>query len=151
MNDGSIDNGAALFRALVWDATNAPLDASAISYFAGTNSSSVSLFFQDKLDVPLLVDTDKDGYCDDIARGTDGERKPVATLTSIEPTGTAPFAGALVTTDTFGSRGSRRYAIRSCPQDGEVVRLGRPLERLGSGRRDVPVRVDLGHGPSDQA
>jgi hypothetical protein len=99
VNDLTIDNGAALFRALVWDATNAPLDASAISYYAGTDPSNVSLFFQDKLDVPLLVDTDKDGFCDDIARGTDGERKPVATLTSIEPTGTAPFAGELNTNE----------------------------------------------------
>jgi hypothetical protein len=91
VNDLSIDNGAALFRALVWDDTNTPLDTSAISYYAGTDPAKVTLFFQDNLDAPLLVDTDKDKVCDDIARGADGVRQPVATLTSVEPSGTAPY------------------------------------------------------------
>jgi len=57
---------AGMFRALVVDKTNTA-DEFPIVHFAGTNSSTVRLYIEDDETKPLLVDTNDDGICDDVA------------------------------------------------------------------------------------
>jgi hypothetical protein len=58
------------FRALVWADTN-HADGQLIHYHSPTDESSVYIYLRDRpsLARPLLVDTDSDGICDEIASG----------------------------------------------------------------------------------
>lgn len=65
MNDeDKTDRRYALFRSIVWDVTN---DAGQhIHHFAGVNNDTVRLFIQPDADAGILVDSDRDGVCDDV-------------------------------------------------------------------------------------
>jgi len=62
--------GTRRYRVLVEDETNTPLatpnDPDPVPYVSDTDPTSVTLFMQTDTSVPLLIDTDKDGYCDEI-------------------------------------------------------------------------------------
>jgi hypothetical protein len=83
------------YRALVEDQTNAPIrgpnDPPAHLYLAGTDRSSVELFMQPDLGLPLLIDTNADGVCDQV----NYEALPIAQkplrqqLGAVNQTGTA--------------------------------------------------------------
>ena len=57
---------AGTFRAVVVDNTNTVKEIP-VSHFSGTNPMSVRLYLQADTTKPLLVDKDKDGFCDDVA------------------------------------------------------------------------------------
>lgn len=59
---------SALFRAVVWDNTNEDPDNIIIPHFSATNQKSVRLYLEGDNAKPLIVDTDNDGYCDDVAQ-----------------------------------------------------------------------------------
>ena len=66
-SDLDIVGESSVYRALVFDQTNrAPGDV--VHYHAGVNNSSVQLFAQGDPEIPLLVDTNGDGVCDEISR-----------------------------------------------------------------------------------
>jgi hypothetical protein len=73
-------------RALVWEQTNYASGATTL-YYSGVDPGTVSVFLQPDPTVPLLVDTNDDGVCDDLA--VDGLRRQV--LTPIPPDGEAWF------------------------------------------------------------
>lgn len=57
---------AGYFRSLVVDQTNSA-DEFKIPHFSGTNPASVRLYIEGDSAKPLLIDTDMDGTCDDVA------------------------------------------------------------------------------------
>ena len=57
---------AGIFRALVLDETNFVKEIP-IRHGAGTNPGSVRLYLEGDPTKPLLIDNDKDGFCDDVA------------------------------------------------------------------------------------
>lgn len=69
-NDLDTVDNTRRYRALVEDQTNAPIrginDPPAHLYLAGTDTSSVELFMQPDLTLPLLIDTNGDGVCDQV-------------------------------------------------------------------------------------
>lgn len=79
------------FRALVWDLTNdAP--GQTIHYYSGTDLDSVVIRLQPKVDQGLLIDTDGDGYCDDLLSEDDSAKPkdlPFQPLTGIPPKGSS--------------------------------------------------------------
>jgi hypothetical protein len=91
-----------LFRVLVEDRTNRSPGATYL-YHSGVKTSSVEMYTQGLPDVPLLIDTDGDTYCDAINKSDDmnirdadrvsPEEDPVKlALTAVNPTGTSWFA-----------------------------------------------------------
>lgn len=82
------------FRAIVWDYTNSGMGQT-IFYYSGPNLDSVVLRLQPNVDNGLLVDTNGDGYCDDLVNEDDAtppKALPYQPLTGIPPTG-APWYG----------------------------------------------------------
>jgi hypothetical protein len=71
-------------RAIVWEMTNAVQDQP-ILYHSGTDSESVFVYLQPNVSEALLVDTDMDGVCDELAI----ESLQFQHLSSIAHTGTA--------------------------------------------------------------
>jgi hypothetical protein len=53
-------------RALVWEQTNNASGATQLVY-SGVDAATVSVFLQPDPTIPLLIDTDADGTCDDLA------------------------------------------------------------------------------------
>jgi hypothetical protein len=85
-NDGDRVQSMALFRAMVWDRTNtAPGQTN--YYYSRTDSSKVFLYIQSDPAQPLLIDTNGDSICDDIAQGG----LPSIQMTALTPTGNARF------------------------------------------------------------
>lgn len=58
---------AGIFRAVVWDETNHDIEVP-IAHFSKTNPKSVHLYLEEDSSKPLLIDTDRDGRCDDVAQ-----------------------------------------------------------------------------------
>jgi hypothetical protein len=54
------------YRALVWEQTN-ETTGQTILYHSGTDIDSVYLYVQPDADVPLLIDEDKDGTCEELS------------------------------------------------------------------------------------
>jgi hypothetical protein len=81
-----VDNNR--FRALVEDDTNrAP---NAVAYLAGVDRDSVAVFAQPDNSIPLVIDTNDDGRCDDINSEALKTGKPVKiSLAAVSPTGGA--------------------------------------------------------------
>jgi len=79
------------FRALVWDVTNdAP--GQTIHYYSGTDLDSVIIRLQPNVAQGLLVDTNGDGYCDDLLSEDDSTKPkdlPFQPLKGIPPQGTS--------------------------------------------------------------
>jgi hypothetical protein len=90
INDLSVDNGVDVFRALAWDMTNEPRDPNLIRYYSSVNNDSVRIYMGENLDEPLLVDTDGDGYCDNVDVGTGDNRKVALKLGEIRRMGDPP-------------------------------------------------------------
>lgn len=94
-NDGDPLINAARYRMLVEDRTNTPVGAPGlVVYLAGINNNKVELYMQrDPENVPLLIDTDDDGYCDEVnyAALTEAERPVSLNLAPVNPAGTAWF------------------------------------------------------------
>jgi len=104
-NDLSTVAHSGTFRAVVWDQTNVDTsDTGQILHFANTNRDSVRLYLQADQTVPLLIDKDKDGRCDDVAMvdSTDSlELAPVAKAGQplfVVDDAVAPTAAALACT-----------------------------------------------------
>jgi hypothetical protein len=82
-----------LFRALVWDDTNF-IAGQSVLYIAGADPMSVYLYLQpDGPTMPLLIDTDGDGFCDALDTMPGGVPLPNLRLNPVTPAGTASFAG----------------------------------------------------------
>ena len=81
-----------MFRALVTERTNSIAGGNA-QYVAGVDEGSMRIFARHDDGIPLLIDTDDDGKCDDINNeDLDKDDKPVfITLTAMEVRGTAPY------------------------------------------------------------
>ncbi|HMA97533.1 MAG TPA: hypothetical protein VKP30_32840 [Polyangiaceae bacterium] len=90
VNDRAIVQGAAIFRAFVWDRTNTPLPGSNIEKFAATNQSTVRLWMQEEVTRPLLKDTNGDGVCDAIDEGSAIAPAIAIELRAIPTIGTSP-------------------------------------------------------------
>ncbi len=89
-NDLSAAAHGGTFRAIVADQTNVDAeDKGQVLHFAGTNPKSVRLYLQPASAAPLVVDTNKDGLCDDVAMvdSTDSLE-----LTTVPKTGQPLFA-----------------------------------------------------------
>lgn len=67
MNDLDQAVRAGTFRALVWEETNSDSEF-AVLHFAGTDQTKTRLYLQPDPAVPLLVDKDGDGKCDDVGK-----------------------------------------------------------------------------------
>lgn len=76
-------------RALVWDLTNSA-PGQIWHYLSGADSQRVHLYLKDQTSVPLIVDTDSDGICDDIDRSL---VLPYQVLRPVAPGGTPPEQG----------------------------------------------------------
>jgi hypothetical protein len=76
------------FRALVWDETN-ETDDQHFTYAADTDQESVYVYLQADPSVPLLVDTNKDGACDELA--VDDAGVTFRQLRALEQTGSSWF------------------------------------------------------------
>ncbi len=86
IDDGESSPNLTRFRAFVLDRTNrAPNQA--IQHFSGVDASSLLLHVREA-DVPLVVDHNDDGVCDDVISD---EAIGVVPLLAIEPTGSAFF------------------------------------------------------------
>ncbi len=98
---------AAMFRAIVEDQTNSIRGGNA-QYFAGVNKSSVRLYARHDDGIPLLIDTDDDGRCDDINSSalSEDDRPAVQTLTAMEVRGTAPYVTGTTFEDPVHTAGS---------------------------------------------
>lgn len=83
--DGDDVQDVATYRAMVWDETNSTPGVNAI-YPSNTNRDSVDLFVR-RPDEPLVINTDEDPECDDIAE--EGTR--FAQLTALAPGGYGVF------------------------------------------------------------
>jgi hypothetical protein len=92
--DAANDEGPALpatmFRALVFERTRGVLGQNVL-YLAGVNPSSVVLYAQTDRDIPLLIDTNGDGTCDEI--NSDASPEPVLLqLSAVAKRGSAYYA-----------------------------------------------------------
>jgi hypothetical protein len=67
-NDLDTATTSGFFRAVVWDETNRDPDGKIIPHFSMTNQASVHLYLQGDPSKPLLIDTDNDDICDDVAQ-----------------------------------------------------------------------------------
>jgi hypothetical protein len=83
--DGQDVPDRAQYRALVWDLTN-HAEGSNVEHPSFVNRSSVDLYVR-RPDAPLVVDTNDDGQCDDIAE----EGTKFQDLTALIPTGSAVY------------------------------------------------------------
>jgi hypothetical protein len=95
-NDKSIATVASYYRVFIEDQTNhAP--GSMVDYHAGVDSSKVILYAQKDPSVPLLIDTNGDGTCDDIdyADLPEAKRPPLVKLTALTPRGSAYYPKTL--------------------------------------------------------
>lgn len=96
-----------IFRALAWDLTNPPPESNQTYYYSGVKSDSVTLYMQEDVTGPLLIDTDGDGFCDDIDVGTGDKLKPAIMFGEIAPAGDPPWIypkGTAVFTDGDDTR-----------------------------------------------
>lgn len=85
MSDLDVSPESSLYRAFVFDDTNRTVGDVA-SYLAGVNRNSVQIFAQPDPSVPLLIDINGDGICDEIKR--DGATAPVSlNLSPLSPAG----------------------------------------------------------------
>lgn len=99
-NDGDRLTSYGYFRALVEDKTNEPPydpnEPDPILYIAGVANETVEVHLQRDLSIPLLIDTNNDGICDEINdKEEDGTLLPEAkrprkiVLSPVTPTGSA--------------------------------------------------------------
>ncbi|HET6340513.1 MAG TPA: hypothetical protein VFG30_45200 [Polyangiales bacterium] len=88
------------YRAIVLDQTNHDPGSQA-DYYAGVDATKVVLYAQPDPSIPLLIDTNNDGECDDInfAALPENKRPTIIKLTALEPRGTAFYPTAL---DDYG-------------------------------------------------
>ena len=102
VNDLQTVNANFTPRALVEDQTNTAPGVK-FNYLSGTNNSSVAVYIQSLIELPLLVDTDNDGTCDAINKSDDvsipaeeritADQDPVKIqLNAVNPGGSAWFA-----------------------------------------------------------
>jgi hypothetical protein len=89
-NDGDHVESMAVYRAVVWDLTNTTTGQT-IFYYSGTNPESVFLYVQDDPNTPLLIDTNGDHICDELAY----QGLPNLQMTAIAPTGNSYFGSDL--------------------------------------------------------
>jgi hypothetical protein len=84
------------FRALVWDRTNTG-DGQTDFYYSGTNLDSAIIRLQPNVDQGLLIDTDGDGYCDDLLNEDDATPPaalPYQPLHAVTPKGSSWISSA---------------------------------------------------------
>lgn len=123
INDLTIDNGVDVFRALVWDFADQPRDPNLLRYFAGVDQKNVAIYLQESVDQPLLVDSDGDGFCDNVDIGTGESRKVALKLDPVPVSGNAPNAGtdALTWAEADDTRYGAAPALEPvCQRDGFV-------------------------------
>lgn len=92
VNDGETATVASYYRVFVEDQTNhAP--GSMFDYLAGVDKQKVVLYAQRDTSIPLLIDTNSDGVCDDIdyADLAEAKRPALVNLTALEPRGIAYY------------------------------------------------------------
>lgn len=65
-NDLDVVARAGIFRAIVWDQTNTDPEIP-LAHFSNTNPKAVTLYLDKDVATPLLIDTDNNGTCDDVA------------------------------------------------------------------------------------
>jgi hypothetical protein len=65
-NDLDVVARAGIFRAIVVDQTNT-IEGIPVAHFSSTRPESVTLYFNQDVATPLLIDTDNNGTCDDVA------------------------------------------------------------------------------------
>jgi hypothetical protein len=112
------------FRALVEDRTNrAP---NAVAYLAGIDTGSVELYLQPDNSVPLLIDTDDDGICDDINISDTmpmDQRPTLMQLQSVTPAGSAWYAADINGTPPGCSLAADAQPPSLCPGFSEMFRV----------------------------
>lgn len=91
--DGSVFYNWVLPRAMVWERTNGTNDQRLFVY-AGTDESSVYIYVQPDPDVPLLGDSNDDGYCDavDTTGMVESDRNRFTQLVPIKAAGASFFS-----------------------------------------------------------
>lgn len=141
-NDLDTVDNTRRYRALVEDQTNAPIrgpnDPPSHLYLAGTDRSSVELFMQPDLDLPLLIDTNDDGICDQV----NYEALPVAQKPLRQQLGAVNQAGnAWFLKQPKGSVGCRQPTDSTDPvppdqqpKEPEPICNGTEMERVIPGR-----------------
>jgi hypothetical protein len=108
-NDGASVLDAQRFRALVWADTNHAA-GQLVHYHSPTDESSVYIYLRDRpsLTRPLLVDTNSDGICDEIASGLPDQR-----LNPLAPPGLPAWFGRIEDEPPNGDPGPAPPAMPS--------------------------------------
>jgi hypothetical protein len=90
VNDNSIATSSSYYRVFVEDRTNHSAGAN-YDYFAGVDKGKVVLYAQTDPTLPLLIDTNGDGECDEIdyADLPENKRPTLVNLKPLEPRGSA--------------------------------------------------------------
>jgi hypothetical protein len=98
-NDLDKSDYSGMYRVEVRELTNHSPDAN-IDYVAGVKDGTVKIFAQEDPNIPLLIDTNGDGQCDEINSDAlaENERPTQLTLQSLSVRGTPPY----LSTATFG-------------------------------------------------
>jgi hypothetical protein len=99
-NEGQRVFSSKRYRALVIDQTNHSAGA-AVDYLAGVDPTKVVLYVQPDSSLPLLIDTDQDGVCDDINSLDlpEKDRPTQLQLLPVNPGGTAWYSKSINTTN----------------------------------------------------
>lgn len=114
VNDLDVVPNMVLFRAVVWDLTNF-VSGQKILFYSTVDPSTVDIFLQDDVTKPLLIDTDGDGYCDEL----DYEDLPYQEMNPIIPEGLSYYGPA-----EFGDFNAEPPPYASVPDIGDCQYFG---------------------------
>jgi hypothetical protein len=144
------DTTSSYFRVLVEDQTNRPT-GSLLGYYAGIAKDKVVLYAQPDPTVPLLIDTNGDGTCDEVnfTDLAEAKRPVLLRLSAVEPRGASYFAQDLddYTGDycSPNTGGATAEPLKICPAT-EMYRVirGRGEDKPQAVYGMNPSNADLG-------
>jgi hypothetical protein len=94
-NDRDVVDDSSLYRMMVADETNHTVGENNF-HMAEIDPDTAMLFAQGNTEIPLLIDTNDDGICDEINSDLDGADAPLQrTMKALTPTGSAFYSNAL--------------------------------------------------------
>lgn len=91
-----------LLRAMVWEHSNSVLGQT-IWHYAGTDDGSVYVYLQPDPQVPLLIDSNDDGYCDALDTAALDESRSFVRLAPIPVAGASSFTKTGTDADEYPS------------------------------------------------
>jgi hypothetical protein len=84
-------NNTRYFRALVWDLTSEASQDQPVSYYAGPDPNSVYLYLRDNVTADFVIDSNHDGFCDDVKPLPAPELEHLQQLLPIPAAGAASY------------------------------------------------------------